>query len=139
MIANEVFCEAHGLDPGDSVVAVVNGRRRRLVVTGIGLSPEFVYSIKPGELYPDNRRYGVFWMGRDALAAAFDMTGAFNDVSLALTPTAVVDEVVAEVDRTLARPAAAAPIRGRCRCRRGRSATSSRSSRCSAWSRRPSS
>ena len=102
VIANEVFCEAHGLDPGDSVVAVVNGRRRRLVVTGIGLSPEFVYSIKPGELFPDNRRYGVFWMGRDALAAAFDMTGAFNDVSLALTPTAVVDEVVAEVDRTLA-------------------------------------
>lgn len=102
VIANEVFCEAHGLEPGDGVVAVVNGRRRRLVVTGIGLSPEFVYSIKPGELFPDNRRYGVFWMGRDALAAAFDMTGAFNDVSLALTPAAVVDEVVADVDRTLA-------------------------------------
>ena len=101
VIANEVFCEAHGFGPGDRVVAIVNGRRRHLVISGVGLSPEFVYSIKPGELFPDNRRYGIFWMGRDALAAAFDMTGAFNDVSLALAPSAVTDDVVAAVDRVL--------------------------------------
>ena len=48
-------------------------RRRALTIVGIGLSPEYVYSIRPGELFPDNRRYGVFWMHRPALASAFDL------------------------------------------------------------------
>jgi putative ABC transport system permease protein len=53
-------------------------------------------------LIPDNRRFGVFWIGRRALAAAFDMEGGFNDVSIALAsgtaPTAVIDPL----DRLLA-------------------------------------
>ena len=31
---------------------------------------------------PDDKRFGVFWMEPRALAAAFDMDGAFNDVVL---------------------------------------------------------
>ena len=32
---------------------------------------------------PDDRRFGIFWMDEQALAAAFDMEGGFNDVVLA--------------------------------------------------------
>ena len=60
--------------------AVINGRLRRLTIVGVALSPEYIYSIRPGELVPDDKRFGVFWMDQRALAAAFDMEGGFNDV-----------------------------------------------------------
>jgi len=101
IIASEAFVDAHGLEPGDRVPAVINGRLRRLTVVGVALSPEYVYSIRPGELVPDAERYGIFWMGEDALASAFDMEGGFNDVALALARGASVDEVVDRLDRIL--------------------------------------
>ena len=101
VVASEVFCEAHGFGPGDRVAAILNGRRRQLTIVGVGISPEYVYSIRPGDLFPDNRRFGVFWMQRAALAAAFDMEGGFNDVSLQLAADASSDDVVARLDRLL--------------------------------------
>ena len=101
VVASEVFCEAHGFGPGDRVAAIINGRRRTLTIVGVGLSPEYVYSVKPGELFPDNRRFGIFWMNRQALASAFDMEGGFNDVSLRLARGASTDEAIAGLDRLL--------------------------------------
>jgi putative ABC transport system permease protein len=93
----EPFAKAHGLDPGDRLRAVVNGRWRELTVVGVALSPEFVYAIGPGSLMPDNRRYGIVWLGHEALQAAYDLDGAFNHASLSLLrgtdPAAVVDRV----------------------------------------------
>ncbi len=103
VLASEGFTEAHGLTPGDVVTATINGRRRDLRIVGIGLSPEYVYSIRPGELVPDNARFGVFWMTQPGLAAAFNMEGAFNDASLSLMPGTSEPEVIAAVDRVLAR------------------------------------
>jgi putative ABC transport system permease protein len=104
VVASEAFAEANGLAIGDTVGAVVNGRWRRLRVCGIGLSPEYVYEIRGfASLLPDNRRFGVLWIGEEALAAAFDLTGAFNDVAIALAPGASEAEVVARIDAALDR------------------------------------
>jgi putative ABC transport system permease protein len=103
VLASEMFCEKHRLVPGDRVSAVINGRRRQLTIVGVALSPEYVYAIRPGEMVPDARRFGVLWMNRTALASAFDMEGAFNDLALALEPGASTDAVVAAVDRLLER------------------------------------
>ena len=84
VVLSEPFADAHGLGLGDQLAVVMNGHRRDLEVVGIALSPEFVYAIGPGALVPDDERYGVGWMGRTALKAAYDFEGAFNDVSLAL-------------------------------------------------------
>ena len=102
VIANEAFVEANGLQPGDRVAAVINGRRRWLTIVGVGLSPEYVYGIRPGEIFPDKQRFGIFWMGRRALAAAFDMEGGFNDITLKLARGVPAQEVVAQVDRLTA-------------------------------------
>jgi putative ABC transport system permease protein len=101
VIASEAFSEANRLRPGDRLGAIINGRRRDLTIVGLALSPEYVFNIRPGEIVPDNRRFGVFWMERRALASAFDMEGGFNDVALGLTPGASEPEVIARLDRLL--------------------------------------
>jgi putative ABC transport system permease protein len=102
VLVSEAFAEAHQLVPGHQVGAVINGRRQSLRIVGIALSPEYVYQIRPGEMLPDPKRFGVFWMADTQLAAAFDMEGAFNSVSVSLAPSALEPEVVARIDRILA-------------------------------------
>ena len=101
ILASEGFVIANKLEPGDQVPAVINGRLRRLTIVGVALSPEYIYSIRPGELVPDDQRYGIFWMDQKALAAAFDMEGGFNDVTLALAPGTSTEEVISQLDRIL--------------------------------------
>lgn len=101
VIVSESFTQRNGLEHGDTLTAVLNGRRRQLRIVGIGLAPEYIYSIRPGDLLPDPKRYGILWMERKALAAAFDLEGSFNDVSLRLVPGAQVEDVIAELDRRL--------------------------------------
>ena len=101
VLVAEAFALAHELGPGDTVTAVINGRRQRLEIVGIAASPEYIYNIRPGELIPDDSRFGIFWMERRALASAFDMEGGFNDVALTLQPGASDAEVIARLDRRL--------------------------------------
>lgn len=100
-VASEAFAKANGLQPGDTVTAIINGRRDTLEITGIGLSPEFVFEARAGETLPDNTRFGVFWMNYRSLAVAYNMDGAFNDFCIDLSPGAQAGPVIAEVDRML--------------------------------------
>ncbi len=102
VVISEPFAEAHDLKPGDSLAGVINGRRQILKIVGIGLSPEHVYQIKPGDLFPDPLRYALLWMNRSPLAAARDMEGAFNNIVLTLERGAHEGEVIAALDRLLA-------------------------------------
>lgn len=99
VVVIESFANAHQLRPGDRIPAVINGRHRDLIVVGIGLSPEYVFPASPGDFAPDDRRLAIMWMDHDVLAPAFQMEGAFNDVSLRLQPNASEAEVIAELDR----------------------------------------
>jgi putative ABC transport system permease protein len=106
VLVHEAFADEHGLGPGDHIGAIINGRRRDLRITGVALSPEYIYVIGPGDVIPDHRRFGVLWMGRRALAAAFDMEGGFNQVSVRLSPgqkeaSFESAAVIAELDQML--------------------------------------
>lgn len=103
VVAGAGFAAAHALAPGDHVFAVLNGRRTRLDVVGVGTSPEYVYTIGPGGPFPDDRSFGVFWMSRRGLAAAFDLADAFNDVVATLVPGASARDVCRALDRELDR------------------------------------
>ena len=100
---NETFAEAHELQAGDRIVAVINGRREALTISGIALSPEFLMQLQPGGLFPDPERFGVMWMRRSALAPAYDMDGAFNDLAFTLAPGASIEDVTERVDAVLKR------------------------------------
>ncbi|WP_377506452.1 ABC transporter permease [Octadecabacter sp. R77987] len=97
----EAFARAHDIRPGDQIKATMNGARRSFQVVGLAQAPEFLYTTAPGELIPDDARFGVIWMSRSALAAAYDMGGAFNEALVSLARGANVDAVMAAVDRIL--------------------------------------
>lgn len=102
ILASETFARANGLTIGDRIGAILNGRWKELTIVGLALSPEYVYEVGPGMIFPDNRRFGVLWMNHDELAAAFDMTGAFNDVALRTAHGASQQDIIQAVDRLLA-------------------------------------
>jgi putative ABC transport system permease protein len=103
VVLNVPFAEAHGLVVGDAVVAIINGNRRELRIVGTALSPEFVYALGPGALMADDLRFGILWMEHDTLAAAYDLKGAFNSVSLDLERSANTAMVLQRLDRLLER------------------------------------
>lgn len=103
VVASEPFAAANRLKPGDTVDAVINGRWQALTIVGIGLSPEFVYFARPGEMLPDHRRSGVLWMPRSSLAEAMGMRGAFNDASFRLLEDADTTEIIGRIDALLDR------------------------------------
>jgi putative ABC transport system permease protein len=66
-LVSGAFATAHNLKPGSKISAVINGRWQSLHIVGVALSPEYVYEIRSGEMFPDSRRSGVLWMSREAL------------------------------------------------------------------------
>jgi putative ABC transport system permease protein len=100
-LVSESFAAAHGLRPGAQVTALINGKRRVLRITGVALSPEYIFAGLWG--MPDLRAFGVFWLDKEALAAAMNMAGAFNHVALKLAPGASQPAVIDALDRMLAR------------------------------------
>ena len=101
VMVNAPFAEENGFEPGDAFHANINGQKRRLVITGTALSPEFIYTIGPGALMPDNAGFGIIWMPQPAMEAAFDMGGAFNHVALRLSQGAVEHDVLDRLDDLL--------------------------------------
>ena len=99
-LVSDAFANAHGLKPGARLGALINGKRRTLVVAGIALSPEYVFAGLWG--MPDQRGFGVFWVDRDVLSAAYDMDGAFTHVAVKLAPGASERSVTDALDRRLA-------------------------------------
>jgi putative ABC transport system permease protein len=101
VVVSEPFAEAHRFVPGDSFAALINGKRKRLTIVGIGLSPEHIYQIGPGALFPDYKRYGVLWMARAPLSAAYNMEGAFNDAAMTLSAGASLPDAIGRLDELL--------------------------------------
>lgn len=101
VLASEKFVEANELRVGDHVSAVINGRKKRLRIVGVVLSPEYVFQVKPGDLVPDPEHFGVFWMGDEALEMAFDMEGAFNDVSIGMMRGSDIEDVIFRLDQLI--------------------------------------
>lgn len=103
VLLHEAFAQAHGLEPGSRIDANINGHRRQLSVVGVALSPEFTYAIGPGEIVPDDKRFAVLWMDREALEAAFDLNESFNAAAFSVSRGASIPEVIRRIDAVLAK------------------------------------
>lgn len=101
VVVNENFFVANGLQLGDTIRAVLNGVRREMRIVGSALSPTHSYAVPPGALYPDDERYGIFWMSREVLGPNLDAKDAFNEVAVRLSRGASETAVIREIDRVL--------------------------------------
>lgn len=101
VLVGEAFADANNLQPGDHIAMLLNGRRQEMRISGIVLSPEFIFEARPGAALPDNRTYGTFWMPYQELASAYDLDGAFNYLSMTLAPGANERPVIEALDNLL--------------------------------------
>jgi putative ABC transport system permease protein len=101
VVVSTPFAQAHALQLGARFYAIINGKRQALTLVGTALSPEFIQQMRPGAAFPDYKRFGVMWMARSALAQAYDMHGAFNDLALSLQPGADNQAVIERIDALL--------------------------------------
>ncbi|MDJ0977554.1 MAG: ABC transporter permease [Erythrobacter sp.] len=101
VVVDEPFALANAVGPGDEFDAIIYGRKQRLRVVGIGLAPNYVNALAPGDIVPDDTRFGVFWMGEGALEAATDRTEAINALSVKLQRGASEADVIRAIDRIL--------------------------------------
>ncbi len=102
VLVGEAFAQANEIHPGDRLAMLLNGRRQEFRVSGIVLSPEYIFESRPGAALPDNRTYGFFWMPYEEVAKAFDLYGAFNYLTAKLAPGASERSVIAGMDRLFA-------------------------------------
>ncbi len=102
VVASEAFVRAARLSLGDRLPALVHGKRIELRLVGTVLSPEYVYAVAPGQIFPDNRRFGILWMAREPLAAMLDMRGGFNEALVRLAPGTPVEEAIRRIDNASA-------------------------------------
>jgi putative ABC transport system permease protein len=100
VVVSEGFATTRHLSPGQTITALINGRKETLSIVGVGLSPEYIYASRGGA-FPDDRSFGVCWIGRERLAAAYNMEGAFNHVTVRLAPGASERGAIDALDRLL--------------------------------------
>ena len=98
VIISDSFAKSHNLKPGDIINTVINGNKKQIVVKGLTLSPEFIYALGPGMMMPDDKRFGVIFMSRKALASAFDYEGAWNFVSVRIQKGFPEEEVIEKLN-----------------------------------------
>jgi putative ABC transport system permease protein len=101
ILINAGFAEAWAVSPGQPIDVILNGREQTFRIVGIAHSPEFIYASRPGNPLPDDRTFVVLWAAEDAVAAAFDMEGAFNNLAIALAPGGSAPAVIAALDDRL--------------------------------------
>jgi putative ABC transport system permease protein len=101
VLVSQGFALARGLSPGDSLSLLMNGRYLEVHITGIALSPAYIFAAAHGG-FADDTRFGVLWMPEERLAAAYDLRGAFNLLSLRLADDRDVAPVLDALDKLLA-------------------------------------
>lgn len=101
VLVHESFAKAHDLNPGDSFSIVIRGQKKNVQVSGVGLSPEFVYALSPISMFPDDLHYGILWLPDRDLARLNNMTGAFNNLIVKTAPDVPVERIKRSIDQIL--------------------------------------
>ncbi|MGH1415245.1 MAG: FtsX-like permease family protein [Pelagimonas sp.] len=110
VVVNEPFADANGFELGDQFGVNLNGRKQQLTIIGTALSPEFVYTIGPGALIPQNESFGILWLPDDVMDAGFGMSGAFNSLAMTVLPRASIEPIKDQVEHLLDPYGAATPM-----------------------------
>lgn len=101
VIVHESFAKAHGLNVGSRVVGFFKGEKTVFEISGVGISPEYVYALNPASMLPDDLHFGVFWMRHEVLEQLAQKQGAFNNIIAQLGVGASLDLIKLEIDQVM--------------------------------------
>lgn len=97
-VVHEAFAEAHKLRVGDFINANIGGKKHHIFISGIGLSPEFVYSVSPIAPLPDDKHFGVLWIRQDEIEKLLDMVDSFNSIQVLVSAGASINFIKQQLD-----------------------------------------
>ena len=100
VVVNQRFLEARALKLGERLDVLLNGKLEHLTLVGTALSPEYIFATRGGGM-PDDEWFAVLWTEAHALAAAFNMEGAFNSALVRVEASASVQAVLDALDKIL--------------------------------------
>lgn len=104
VLISEGFALAQGITPGAHLRVTLGGAvTRELVVSGVGVSPEAIYVVAPGVLWPDDERAAVMWLQRHELEGLLGMVGATNELLIKVEDGAAVEDVANALEERLRR------------------------------------
>lgn len=103
ILVHENFATANQLRPGDSFSIRVKGQQHRVQISGIALSPEYVYALSPVSPFPDDRHFGIFWVDHLTLARWAGLAGSFNSLVAQKKAGASSEEIKTYLDSILGR------------------------------------
>lgn len=105
VVVHESFAAAHNLKMGERLRVLLAGQQRTVVISGVGLSPEYVYALSPVAPLPDDKHFGVFWIRQEDMESLTGMNGAFNSLQVKVSETdnkkTVTEELKRRIDKIL--------------------------------------
>lgn len=101
ILVHESFANAHRLRPGDELAIRIKGQKHKVHVTGIALSPEYIYALSPISPFPDDRHFGVFWIDHQTLSRWADLEGSFNSLIAKKIPNVSTEQAKKFLDSVL--------------------------------------
>lgn len=104
VILGHGFAMARGLNPGDTIHAIINDRRQELLIVGTAVSSEYAFPLAPGSMIPDKAGFAIMYVRRDFAEEILNLEGAANEIVGILAPEARdrSEQVLREVERRLA-------------------------------------
>lgn len=105
VVLETAFAAHHGLGVGDAVHVATPAGATTLRVSGVALSPEYLWPAKTAQEHmPDVlRRWGAMWMREDALQRLAGAQGAVDQALIVTAQGADADEVVHHATEALGR------------------------------------
>ncbi len=101
-LLEKLFMEFHGLNIGDSIYPIIDGKKMELRILGKAISPEYIYAVPSAqEMMPDNERFTILYMEHDFLQQISGYGGMVNEVVIKLKDGSQAGEIKKELERRL--------------------------------------
>lgn len=99
------FFEANQLEVGRELEIIAGGKTRELIVSGVGICPEFVYPLRTeSEIYVNPEQFGVAFLPDKIMWSLFpEMDRAFNSLAFSLEDGAEFQDIKEELEIELER------------------------------------
>ncbi|MFZ3231185.1 MAG: ABC transporter permease [Pseudobdellovibrio sp.] len=101
IVVHESFAISHKLKLGDSIKVLLNGQQKVFIISGIVISPEYVYALSPIAPLPDDKHFGIFWLRQKDLEELSGLTSAFNSLQIKVSNENSINEIKRQVDLIL--------------------------------------